>query len=341
MAVWVVRAGRYGQRENFALENGFVMVGWEGLSDLSKLDLEELKKAIDREYPDRNSRTIGIWAGQAWNFVHEIEVDDLVITPLKDNPTVAVGEVTGKYQFLPDNPEEAKHVRKVKWLNTEVSRTAFDDDILASLGSNLTVFQVRADNAEHRVRSLLDVGSEPTTEDEIEESDSLAEAVNMETQAADQIRKFIDRKFRSHNFAQLIAALLVAKGYTVHASDPGPDGGVDIVAGRGSIGFDAPRIVVQVKSGRVVAGMAVVTALNERIEGFGADVGLLVSWGGFERKVKREIAKRFFKIRLWDSEDVVSELKANYEKLPEDVKAMLPLKEIWALVSEDAQFQPE
>ena len=75
--------------------------------------------------------------------------------------------------------------------------------------------------------------------------------------------------------------------------------------------------------------------------GFGADFGLFVSWGGFERKVKQETSKRFFKIRLWDSDNVVAELKENYENLPDDDQAKLPLKNIWALVSEEIQFQSE
>ena len=33
MTVWVVRAGRDGQREEFALDNNMVLIGWDELSD--------------------------------------------------------------------------------------------------------------------------------------------------------------------------------------------------------------------------------------------------------------------------------------------------------------------
>jgi hypothetical protein len=42
------------------------------------------------------------------------------------------------------------------------------------------------------------------------------------------------------------------RGYVVNLSPPVADNGIDIVAGRGTLGFDAPRLVVQVTSGTVV-----------------------------------------------------------------------------------------
>ena len=37
MALWVVRAGKYGEWENFALENNVVVVRWEEVPDLSEI----------------------------------------------------------------------------------------------------------------------------------------------------------------------------------------------------------------------------------------------------------------------------------------------------------------
>lgn len=35
MTLWVVRAGKHGENENYALDRGCVTVGWEDLGDLS------------------------------------------------------------------------------------------------------------------------------------------------------------------------------------------------------------------------------------------------------------------------------------------------------------------
>jgi restriction system protein len=38
---------------------------------------------------------------------------------------------------------------------------------------------------------------------------------------------------------------------------------------------------------------------------------------------------------FWDSGEFLKELLKNYEKLPESLKAELPLKKIWCLVQEE------
>lgn len=335
MTVWVVRAGRYGQREDFALEKNVVLIGWDELPDLSQLEWDDLKDLLSENYPEENARTIGKWAGQAWNFTNEIHKEDLAVLPLKSTSTIAIGEVKGDYEYIESNPEGAKHTIPVRWIETEIPRARFDDDILASFGAYLTVYQPRADDVESRIRRQLNGTESGDDEEEPTDGQGQAEFAGIETQANDQIRKHIDRRFRSHNFAYLVAALLQAKGYRVHPSDPGPDGGVDIIAGKGPMGLDSPRLVVQVKSGLVTADINMVRELNGIIEKFGAEYGLFVSWGGFERTVLREIPKRFFKVRLWDSNDVIAELQKNYESLPEEYQTALPLKRVWALAVEE------
>jgi restriction system protein len=69
----------------------------------------------------------------------------------------------------------------------------------------------------------------------------------------------------------------------------------------------------------------------------GADQGLLVSWGGFKTSVDREAASQFFRVRLWDSDALVEQLLANYDKLPDDLRAEIPLQRVWALIPEGAE----
>ena len=72
------------------------------------------------------------------------------------------------------------------------------------------------------------------------------------------------------------------------------------------------------------------------ISNFGADQGLIVAWGGHKRSVPKEANRLFFKIRLWDADDLVRMIMANYERLPDAWQAKLPLKRIWTLVWEEA-----
>src|SRR3990170_9037384 len=115
-------------------------------------------------------------------------------------------------------------------------------------------------------------------------------------------------------------------------SPPGPDGGVDIVAGAVPLGLGEPRIVVQVKSGDGPADVSVLRTLKGVMADYRADQGLLVVWGGFKDTLIREARNDYFKLRLWDQEELLEALFAEYERL--DLRAELPLKRIWTVARE-------
>ena len=154
----------------------------------------------------------------------------------------------------------------------------------------------------------------------------------MEEYDLDLIRQHIARKFKGHRLAYLVEAILHAEGYFTYRSPEGPDGGVDILAGRGPLGFDEPRLAVQVKSGDAPVGGPELNQLRGAMGKLNARVGLLVSWGGFKGAAEKEKAQSFFEIRLWDANDLIQALLANYERLPDDIQAEIPLKRIWILL---------
>lgn len=154
MALWVVRAGRRGEYENLALERSVVTIGWGLLPDLSAVSSKEALDALMREkYPEQQPKALVQWTGQVWAFLNRIAVNDLVALPLKTRSAVAIGRVMGPYSRLLDAPADATHARPVKWLRTDIPRADFDQDILYSLGSTLTVFQVSRNEAEARVKA--------------------------------------------------------------------------------------------------------------------------------------------------------------------------------------------
>ena len=101
------------------------------------------------------------------------------------------------------------------------------------------------------------------------------------------------------------------------------------------MGFDPPRLCVQVKSSSSPMGVSVLRELQGVMTNFNADQGLLVSWGGYRSSVISEARRLFFQIRLWDAGDLVKALLENYEKLSDSMQAELKLKRIWALVLEE------
>jgi restriction system protein len=118
-------------------------------------------------------------------------------------------------------------------------------------------------------------------------------------------------------------------------SKPGPDGGVDILAGSGAMGFGSPKICVQVKSSQQPVDVKELRNLQGVAKNFNADQALLVCWGGFKASVFEEARRSFFTIRLWDSGKLIEEVFKYYDRIPDALKAELPLKRIWALVVEE------
>lgn len=264
-------------------------------------------------------------------FIHEIKKGDLVALPLKTQSAIVIGKVEGEYQYkqLADN---IKHIIKVKWLKT-IPRSAFDQDLLYSFGALSTVCQISRNNAENRVEELLK--EEDFLQDIDIEPEDVEETIDIKESARDQIIKFIRRKFKGHNLARLVEAILQAQSYVTQKSSLGPDGGIDILAAAGLLGFNAPRICVQVKSSSSQINVKVLRELQGVMTKVRADQGLLVSLGGFTNIAIKEAKDAFFSMRLWDAGDLINEIFKHYDRFDDELKAELPLKRIWSLVVEE------
>ena len=331
MTFWLVRAGTHGEQEEGVLENNVVSIGWNDLPDLSKITTkEELTKLYLETHGPHKKMHVANVVGQIWSFLKRINNGDLVALPLKRKSGIAIGEIVGDYEFK-EIQSNIKHIRKVKWIKT-FPRSSFDQDILFSLGAFLTVGNVRADKAEERVLSMLK--GEITSEILKEEIETDTSEFDLEQYSKDQITKFLERKFAGHDLSRLINEILKAQGYSTKLSPAGPDGGVDVLAGFGSLGFGNPKICVQVKSSQTPVDVRIVRELEGVIKSFKADYGLLVAWGGINSKAEQEMARSFFSIRLWDQDKIVEEIMKNYEKFDDSIKSELQLKKIWTLVEE-------
>jgi restriction system protein len=271
-----------------------------------------------------------------------IKVGDLVVLPRKLTSQVALGRVIGPYSY-----EKVagimRHVRAVEWLRPDIPRSVFGQDLLYSFGSLKTVCNIRRNNAEERVAAVLAGKSDPgfvltpgnPSKTDADTLDSDEEGHDLALAADDQIVAHIQSRFKGHALAKLVNAVLLADGWATKLSPPGPDGGIDIFAGRGSFGLDAPRLCVQVKSQTSPADVTVYRTLQGAMQTFKADQGLLVCWGGFNKAVLNEARQGHFMVRLWESRDLVEAIYRTYDNLPAEIQADLPLKRVWMLVQEE------
>src|ERR1035437_754045 len=105
-----VRGGENGEREQAALDEGLIILGWEELADdlshvASPGDLSALLRVA---YPADAPRTIDNWAYQLWQFLSVMQVGDLVVMPQKHNAVIAIGRVTGEYHDRSDAPQDLR-----------------------------------------------------------------------------------------------------------------------------------------------------------------------------------------------------------------------------------------
>ena len=341
-AVWLTRGGDRGQDESDCLENGVAIVGFTDIPDISSAQNDQdVLEIVNQTHPGAKPARNRNRAAQLSAFGLRMREGHIVAMPLKTRPgSIALGVVRGPYQFSVVGGI-TRHNRKVQWRRPEVPRSDFHQDMLYSLGAFMTVCRISRNEAERRFATVMSGKPDPGvgdlepgpvvegTVDEAEESINIAEIAN------NQIRDYIRANFTGHDFSRLIEGLLRAEGYATHLSTPGPDGGVDILAGHGTLGFDQPRICVQVKATAGPADVNVLRALQGTMHSFRADQGLLVSWGGFTRALEREARLGYFKVRLWHADDVLSTLFRNYERMPEQLRNEVPLVRIWTLVPEE------
>ncbi|WP_052358052.1 hypothetical protein [Nocardiopsis alba] len=161
---WLVRAGRYGERENWALENGFVGGGFAGLRDLTAADSRaRMVEMVEQEYKDESQGLIRNYAGQLWAFRGKMQIGDLVVLPLKNRkrPMLAIGRIVGDYEFDAEAAEDRQHLRRVEWLRTDVPRDKAEKDLRNTLGAFMTVCELWRNDAAWRLAELARTGSDP------------------------------------------------------------------------------------------------------------------------------------------------------------------------------------
>ena len=328
MPVWVVHAGAHGEFEQFAIDNAVVGIDFRLPQGITQYPSREAL----RQHTESSSA-----ANQLWRFAHDLQVGETVVLPCKLSRLVAVGKVAGDYRYEAD--WQFPHIRPVKWDAVDLPRASFDQDLLYSFGGMLTVFQVNRTNAQERIDRVVRIhrGEKPadvaippdTAEDESTD-------VDLDTVISDRIAERIRQKFTGHRLEYLVESILKAQGYTTLLTGQGPDGGIDIVAGKGEMGFEEPRLCVQVKSVAAPVGLADYNRLQGNMIGIDAHHGLLVSLSDFTRAVHGENRRSFFQVRLWGPGELVRNLLNTYDRLPADIRADIPLADRKVLMETEA-----
>src|SRR6185437_5819238 len=141
--LWLVRLGKHGEKESHALDLGELVLGFR-VGDLKAAkNREAVLKLLEQTSADEKPKRLLNFAAQLNQFSNTIQQGDLVVVPLKTVGKIAIGEIKGPCTSTPDGYP----VRPVRWVNAEVPREIFRQDLLYSFGAFMTVCEISRNNA--------------------------------------------------------------------------------------------------------------------------------------------------------------------------------------------------
>ncbi|WP_244490488.1 restriction endonuclease [Rhizobium sp. Root708] len=324
---WMVRAERNGRLFDAFKTKSVVAIGWPALGDLSHLKSRKaITDALAKVYVGAKPQSQAMAAGQLHRFVNEMSIGDTVVTYDPSRRVYLVGEISSAYRHDASIDPEDTQVRSTRW-HGEVSRDLLSVESRNSLGSISTLFRLPNEVAAELKKALS--GNIPQPADISAPVGEAAEDDVFENMAS-RAHEFIKDKVNAltwEEMQELVAGLLRSLGYKTRVSEVGPDRGKDIVASPDGFGFEAPRIVVEVKHRKGAMGAPEVRSfLGGRHP---QDKGLYVSTGGFTREARYEAERANIPTALMDVDDLVKSLLEQYEKLDLETQQLIPLKRIF------------
>ncbi|KGR83642.1 restriction endonuclease [Lysinibacillus boronitolerans] len=319
---WMVRAGDHNELIETWLNNNIASVGWPAIGNPKEYATKkDLISVANQVYEERKPSTRQSQMSQVWRFINEIKIGDRILSYSKEKREYIIGTVEQEHfhNTAIGNPDYPNHI-KVKWEDKRISRDSLSQAAKNTLGSILTIFRV--DNLKNEIEKLISnypLSVEPDTEaeDEAVIEDLIGKSTTLIADKIDALDAW--------QLQDLVGGLLQAMDYNVKVSPKGPDGGVDVLAYKDAFGFEKPIIKVQVKHRKSSAGSPEIQQL------LGADPiqgnSLFVSTGGFTNQALA-VAKHSA-VKTLDLDDLVELVVEWYEKMPNEVRALIPLKRIY------------
>jgi len=339
VTTWMVRS-EGGALYDLFRSKGVVALGWGFLPSLTEFPgRDALVEALRENAPDEKPQKLLVQGAQLWRFAKEVKLGDGVATYSPTRRVYSVGKIASAYSFDPETGEQLSlsedlypHVRRVDWNIEEVSRDSLSVGARNSLGSTLSFFRIPDTVASELTSAAalggVNAGIDPTAGAKSPEPEvDPFTADELSGQSRERIKDMVV-KLDWKAMQELIAGLLRAMGYRTRLSPEGADRGKDIIASPDGLGFEDPRIVVEVKHRpkESMGGPAVRSFLGGRQAG---EKGLYVSTGGFTKDARYEAERANVPLTLLTLDEVVDLLLENYDRLDDASRILIPLRRFY------------
>ena len=192
--------------------------------------LNDVRELVATAEPDASVNAVGNFAAQLWALAGRMAIGDYVVLPRKEHLAKwrSGGSPASTSTGLKTPDPDKRHVRPVKWLRTDVPRSAIKQDLLYSLGAFSTYCQVSRNEAAARIAAIAANGSDPGSKVAVKPSvnpkppahpdssldgdsevpDADESRIDLEEYAESRIEALIHEEFAGHRMAVLVGALL-------------------------------------------------------------------------------------------------------------------------------------
>jgi len=145
VGVWVVRAGQGGRHAATFEERGIVAVEVDRVPDVAGLSRKEIAEHAVARLDVNQAKSAG-HAAMLYRFANELQLGDVVLTPVAGDASVLVGRIIGAYEYHEDGIDGHRHVRRVEWLG-RVERVDLSKQARQAMGAPMAVFKPGAQEA--------------------------------------------------------------------------------------------------------------------------------------------------------------------------------------------------
>lgn len=323
--MWMVRAGEDAFLIDDFRDKGIIAIGWNDIGDLNKIkNLEDIKRALAKKYPENNTAQINMQASQISKFKSDFQKGDKVVSYDPVARIYLIGEIISDYEYN-TQLTEYYHIRKVNWLGN-VSRDTLSTETKNTLGAISTIFSI-GEEAQEEILSFSDNKKAEIKEIvKLEEEELELYKENIINRAHEFIKDMI-LKLDWEDMQRLIAGILRGMGYKTRISSSGSDRSRDVTASPDGLGLEDPNIITEVKHRKGQMGAPEVRTF---IGGLRSGMkGIYVSTGGFSKEAQYEAERSPIPISLINADLLVKLIVENYEKFDVETRILIPLTKIY------------
>lgn len=312
---WVVRADS-GKFTSYFLEYDFVGIGWIEIGNVVGLSESDIRKKHTEIYSGTTMQMTAS-VSQLVRFIHEIAVDDYVLTPNYITSTYAVGKVvSGPFWNETEDGCRYNIRRKIEW-DCEFKKSDVKYPLKAALNAGLTIFNL------DKYRQTLERLINPEA--------YLPRKTKKKPKPIEDIYPSLVNKFyemEPEEFEGFITDLLQTIGFVAEKTSYTKDGGKDIVGDLNISEIMEIPVKVQVKRQKANIGPDLINSLRGILKQ--DEFGIFVTSSSFTNAAKSSSSSEGLKtIWLVDGSELCRLILENFDQLDEEVTSKLGLERVF------------